>query len=136
MADYGLDDFSKDLLRIAEKDYPKETKQFLKKQGNKLRLEVVKQARQDTTGGTGKYKKGFKRGKVYKYQGDTDSVRVYNSQPHAQLIEYGHEIVDRNGVSHGFVKGKHTLDNSAKSFEEKFVNAAETFIDELLEKGL
>lgn len=136
MADYGLEDFSKDLLKIAEKDYPKETKQFLKKQGNKLRQSVVKRAKQDVKAGSGEFSRGFKRGKPYKFEGDIDSVRVFNSNPHAHLLENGHEIVDRNGVSHGFAKGKHTLDNTAKAFENSFVSAAEDFIDELLEKGL
>ena len=48
--------------------------------------------------------KGFKRGKVYKYKGEEDTVRVYNSMPHAHLIENGHIIKDKTGKEHGFKK--------------------------------
>ena len=81
-----LEDLEKEVLRLARK-YPKEAKKFLQKQGNKLKAKAKKKAKSKVKVKKGNYLKGFKRGKVYKYKGEEDTVRVYNSMPHAHLIE-------------------------------------------------
>jgi len=73
---------------------------------------------------------------VYKYQGEDLSIRVYNSSPHAHLIEYGHRIVDKNGIEKGFKKGEFVLEEVTKEFENSYYNDVENFIDDLLDKGL
>ena len=72
-----LEDLEKEVLRLARK-YPKEAKKFLQKQGNKLKAKAKKKAKSKVKVKTGNYLKGFKRGKVYKYKGEEDTVRVYN----------------------------------------------------------
>lgn len=137
MDDFKFDEFKKlekEVLRLAKK-YPKETKKFLQTQGNKLKQTAVKIAKSKVKKKTGNYQKGFKRGKVYKYNDTEDSVRIYNSMPHAHLIEYGHVLKDKNGKEHGFVKGLNVLEKASREYHDKFVAATEDFIDDVIKNG-
>ena len=129
-----LDGLEKEVLKLAKK-YPKETKKFLQKQGNKLKAKAKKKAKSKIKVKTGNYLKGFKRGKVYKYKGEEDTVRVYNSMPHAHLIENGHIIKDKTGKEHGLKKGEHILEDSQREFQDEFLKAADDFIDEVIKNG-
>lgn len=131
---YELDDYSKDLLKLANETYPKKAKSMILKQGTKFKIQVQKRAATDVNTNSGDYKKGFKRGKHYKFDG-VDAVRVYSSDRKAHWMEHGREIVDRNGTSHGFVPGKHVLEKTAKAFEENFEKACGEFLDQLLDEG-
>lgn len=130
----GLEELEKEVLRLAKK-YPKESKKFLQKQGNKLKAKAKKKAKSKLKEKTGNYLKGFKRGKVYKYNQEEDTVRVYNYMPHAHLIEYGHRIVGKNGKEHGFKKGHFILEGAREEFQDEFIKAADDFINEIIEKG-
>ena len=127
----GVDEFLKEMTEIASKNYPKQVKRMLQKSGNKLRRKVVIKAKGMVKTKTGNYIKGFKRGKVYKYAGDEDAVRVYNAAPHAHLIEYGHRMVTKSGKEVGFVKGYHVLDGIKEDFEEEFNKDIEDMLDNL-----
>lgn len=145
-----LTEFAQDLLTLASRTMPKESKKFLQKEGNKLKNVTKKTARKSVKKKTGNYIKGIKRGKVYKYLGQDLSVRVYGTR-HAHLIEYGHRQVVQNGRTDpktkkkvnfkragkevGFVKGKRVFQRSAEEYQKQFVQNCETFIDELLNKG-
>lgn len=129
-----LEDLEKEVLRLARK-YPKKAKKFLQKQGNKLKAKAKKKAKSKVKVKKGNYLKGFKRGKVYKYKGEEDTVRVYNSMPHAHLIENGHIIKDKTGKEHGFKKGEHILEDSQREFQDEFLKAADNFIDEVIKNG-
>lgn len=129
-----LQELEKEVLRLAKK-YPKETKKFLGKQGNELKKAVTKKAKSKIKKKTGNYLKGVKRGKVYRGKEDEDRVRVYNSQPHAHLIEYGHVIKGKNGVEHGFKEGYHIMEESEREFRDKFIKATDGFIDEVIKNG-
>lgn len=112
--------------------FPKETKRFLKVQGNKLKKRVVGKVESRVNRVTGELIRSIKAGKVYKYDG-SDSIRVYSSSPHAHLKEYGHRIVDVNGVEHGFKKGEHFFEDASNEYENEFIKDLEDFIDEVLE---
>ncbi len=129
----GIDEFVKEMTEIVSREYPKKVKKMMQKSGNKLRKKVVSKARTKVKKKTGNYIKGFKRGKVYKYNGNEDAVRVYNSAPHAHLIEYGHRLVTRKPVLKeiGFVKGYHVLDGIKEDFEEEFNKDIEDMLDNL-----
>nr|DAP33551.1 MAG TPA: tail component [Caudoviricetes sp.] len=128
----GVDEFVKEMVKIASKEYPKQVKKMLQKSGNKLRKAVVAKAKSKVKKKTGNYLKGFKRGKVYKYAGDEDAVRVYNSAPHAHLIEYGHRKVTKKTKKEiGFVKGYHILDGIREEFDEEFQKDIEEMLDNL-----
>lgn len=131
-----LDEFVVELLELAEEKMPNETKKFLQREGNKLRRMTLKKAKSLVKKDSGNYFKGIKRGKVYKFEGDQSSIRVYGSSPHSHLLEYGHEQVTHDGKTVGFVRGYRTFEKAAKEFEEEFIRDTEDFIDELLDKGL
>lgn len=134
-----------------EEQFPKESKEFLRKQGTELNRQTKKLAKQ-RVGKNGKgpdkdkptnkrYISGFKRGKAYKHEASSSfAVRVYNSRPHAHLLEYGHvqltheKTPPKNGER--FVKGFHVLRDSANAFEPKFNADVEEFFDNLLDEGL
>ena len=160
MADWNikeLDVFGDKLFELAQEQFPKETKQFLRKQGSELNKKVKKKAKKEVKKGpdniyhkgkakrkkteADRYHKGFKRGKAYYHtQSGSYAVRVYNTRSHAHLIEYGHVQLDKDKkpVKHGekFVKGRFVLRDTGDTFAPEFETAAETFIDDMLDKGL
>lgn len=131
-----LTDFEKKLVNLAEKNMPKESRKFLRKEGNELKKITKRNVRSMTNKKTGNLLKGIKRGKVYKYSGNGAlSVRVYGGSPHTHLINNGHRIVV-NGQELGFVAGKHFLEKSAQEFEPIHERNVLQFLDEMLDKGL
>lgn len=131
-----LDNYTRNLLNLAEKKMPKESRKFLIKEAAKLRVKTRAKANSTIRKKTGNYMKGFKRGKVYKYQGKELAVRVYNSSPHAHLIEHGHRQYNSRGAETGFTPGKHILEEATKEFQNTFYDDCENFIDDMLGKGL
>ncbi len=136
---HELDDFTKDLLALAEKELPKETSKFIKKNANQLKTATKNKAKEvGILEETGNYYKGFSSGKVYEYQG-TLSCRAYNGSPHAHLLEYGHLQTAKGGrsVGKGFVPGFHPFEKAYQDFMGKYYGNCEDFIDTMLkEKGL
>ena len=134
-----LNEYSLKLLKLAEKTMPKECNKFMKNEASKLNSKAKNKARKEVKKKTGNYMKGFKKGKkVYEY-GDTKyNIRVYNSAPHAHLIEYGHEIVghETGKEKSGYVKGKFVLENASREFEGQFEKDTYDLVDVLLDKGL
>lgn len=136
-----LDEFTKELLELAEKTMPKESKKFLQVEGNKLRRITAQKARElIKKPKTRNYFKGIKRGKVYRYKDDKNqlSIRIYGSSPHSHLLEYGHRMVGHKPDKEelGFVKGYRIFEKAAKEFENEYFNDCEKFVEDMLEKGL
>lgn len=133
---HELNDFTKDLMELANNKMPKDSKKFLNKEGTGLRKVTKSVAQQKVKKKTGNYIKGIKKGKVYKYAGNGAlSIRVYAGSPHAHLIELGHRQIV-NGKEVGFVEGKHVYETAYKQFQNKYFNDCEDFVDEMLKKGL
>ncbi|WP_321833629.1 HK97 gp10 family phage protein [Clostridium butyricum] len=130
---HELDIFERQLLNIAEKEMPRETKKHLKKEGRKLKSKTKGKAKSKVKKVTGSYMKGIKNGKVYKFNGSL-ATRVYNTSPHAHLIENGHRIVTKSGKEVGFKEGEHVFEEAAKEFENEYVKDTEQFIDEITRK--
>lgn len=135
----GLTGFQKDLLEIAQRKLPRETNKIMRKIGSKARTHVARRARQEVKKVTGNYHKRWKRGKVFKGDHGEIVVRVFNSAPHAHLIEYGHEMVTKDGVKleDKFVKGKKVLDKGMRDFDDSGVydDMLSEWIDDLLKDG-
>lgn len=134
-----LSELDRDLVRLANSTMPKESKKFIRTEGNKLKRVTNKRAKSEVKRDSGNYHKGIKRGKVYKYRGnDAWSIRVYGSAPHSHLIEYGHRMVghkpDKKEL--GFVKGKYVFENSRKEFEKTYNRDVGKFVDNVIVKGL
>lgn len=134
----GLTEFQLDLLEVAQRKLPKEIPKIMRKVGSKARTQVARRARKDVKKDSGKYHKKWKRGKVFRGREGEMVVRVFNSSPHAHLIEDGHRMVAHDGRDLGkFIKGKKVLDNGMKEFEssgqmEKMIS---DWLDKLLEDG-
>ena len=136
--DYSeLSDFEKQLLDLANKKMPKETKKMLRTEGTKLKRKTLKTAKQKVNKVTGKYFKGIKRGKVYIYsKNGALSIRVYNNAPDAHLVEHGHRQVTKDGKEVGFVEGRHVFEDSAKEFKNEYFSDISNFLDNVLDEGL
>ena len=145
-----LSEAKQDILRSISKAYPKESDKFLKDEAKKLLKVTKKVAKKEVGTSKGKkknwdanksYHKKFKVGKKYKYDTD-DCIRVYNSSPHAHLIEYGHRQIPRGQKrattregrkndtrqATGFVLGKYVFDYAQLDFTPEFKNDCEEFM--------
>ena len=132
-----LDDFAKNLLKLAQDEFPKETYSFMRKSGSKARTMTARKARSLVNKETGKYHKSFKRGKAYfRRSSRSYEIQIRNSSPHAHLIEYGHILTSENGKVIGFVPGYHVMEKSSKEFNMKFKGLIEDWLDDLIDKGL
>jgi len=127
-----LEEFNTELVRLAQIQFPKETKAFLRREANKVNRIARKGYKSETKKKTGNLLKGLTHGKPYIYNGDEYQIRAKNKAPHAHLIELGH-INAKNG---GFVVGKHIMDKAGNEFKPTFPQDIEVFIDDLLAKGL
>lgn len=133
----GLTDFQKDLLRTS-KNVHKEMPKIMRKVGSKARTVVAKRARSDVKKLSGNYHKSWKRGKVFIGDNGARVVRVYNSSPHAHLIEDGHIIRNESdGSVLGFARGKRVLEKGMGEFDSSGVagEMIADWMDELLEQN-
>lgn len=89
---HELDEFTRDLVDLAQKQFPKEAKQFIQKQGNEGRKRLRANTRAVTKKRTGNLLRGIQQGKATKYKGNYQ-IRIMNTAPHAHLIEYGHSNI-------------------------------------------
>ena len=135
MDSHELSELAKDMLLTAEKKYPAEAKDFLKKQANKGRRLLKAKTKAVTKKKTGNLIKGIRRTGVRKYR-DNFQIRVYNNAPHAHLIEHGHVLWVNGEKTEKFVPGRHPAAETTKQLKREFPREAEKFIDDLLSKGL
>ena len=129
-----LEELEKEFLKMAEA-YPNKAKSFLRKEGSKLRKVVKANAKGKFKKKTGNYMRGFKRGKPYRDEDGTDTIRVYNNQSHAHLLEFGHVIKGKDGSEHGFKKGAYVLKESQEDFKREFTEDAEEFLSKVVKEG-
>lgn len=125
-----LEAYAGELQKVG-REFPKKQKQFMLKEGTKLRSKTKQQAKA-LGKKTGNYLKSIKRGKAYRYEGDTMAVRVYSAAPHAHLIEDGHRMVTSDGREVGFVPGHHVFEIAGKSFEHEYVTDIDGLLDEVV----
>jgi hypothetical protein len=133
-----LDKFTQKMVNLANDTMPKESKKFMKKEGNKLnKLNKATFKSKGIGYHTGNLLKGFKSGKVYKYDGSW-SVRAYNSSPHAHLLEDGWMWTPNKKQSgtEKFIPGFNFIEDAKKKFESGYYQDVQDFIDEVLGKGL
>ncbi|KQX69232.1 HK97 gp10 family phage protein [Paenibacillus sp. Root444D2] len=131
-----MEEFTRQLMDLAVQRMPRESKKFLRDEGNKLKKDTKAKAKQKVKKDKGIYQKSIKRGKVYKFNGNQLSIRTYSNAPHAHLIEHGHRIIGKDGSEHGFKQGEHVFEDSVREFHDKFISDVEDFVDEMLEQGL
>ncbi|MDF2612783.1 MAG: hypothetical protein K0S71_569 [Clostridia bacterium] len=130
----GLEEFTRALGGLNDRLVNKRVKGFLQKEGNKLRNHTKRIAAARVKKDTGRYLAGIKRGKAYLYQGDTWSIRTYNTKGHAHLIEDGHNIV-RGGRIVGYQTGKKVFATAESQFTNEYFQDVEKFVDDILNEG-
>lgn len=133
--------FQADLLSLTKNKFPRETRNFMGRAGNRLAKNVKDAYKSTVKKKTGNLLKGVKRGRAYIYQDDKFQVRVKNTAPHAHLIEHGHvmktkdgEVMKKNGKEI-FVQGKHVVGKVYKNFGNEFEEMTVDFVDKLLDEG-
>ncbi len=130
-----IDAFIDDISGLL-KTFPKETEKFMKAEAREMRKQVVRLAKSRVRKVTGNYFRGFKAGKkVYKWSDAEYNVRVYNSAPHAHLIENGHRGIFW-GRSTGWVPGKHIMADGQKQYEPQFAKHVEEDLVDFIVKEL
>ena len=130
-----LDNYTKKLISLANDAMPKESKKFIKGEGNKLNKKNKSVFNSKGIGEeSGDLKKSFKSGKVYKYDGAL-SVRAYNGSPHAHLLDKGWIHKSSNGSEH-FIPGFSFIKDAASEFEGTYNDDCEIFIFDLLNDKL
>ena len=136
---HELTEFQKDILKSANDRFPKQARNFMNRVGNAFAKSVKAGYDSKTRKKTGNLRKGVKRGRAYKWNGNEWQVRVSNKAPHAHLLEYGHRMVAHNGRTVSkktpFVKGRHVVGAAANGFSGTFTKMCEEFVDEFLQKG-
>ncbi len=133
----GLDELS-DTMAMVSRDYSKEVKKFMQKEGNALRKQTLKTAAAYVGEKTGNYRKSIKRGKHYKYgKNGADSIRVYSGSPafHGHLIEYGHKMITHKPKNEyvGDVAGHLVFKAAADNFENVYDSDCENFAEKIIE---
>lgn len=130
-----LDALNNQLLDLAQTQYPKEAKKFLRDEANVARNKLRANTKAATKKKTGNLLKGIDRGPVKKHNGNFQ-IRVYNKAPHAHLIEHGHVLWVNGKETEKFVPGRHVAAKTVLEMKETFPADADRFVDELLDKGL
>lgn len=123
--DYSeLTKFDKQLLKIAQSQYPKLCRTQVRQATNKG-VKIVKRKFKEKLKhkGRSKYQSTFKASKKAWQEGDTWACRIYNKSPLSHIIEDTHKHIGHkpkkvfNGKT---VAGFHTFERSAKDVEQEF----------------
>lgn len=137
-----LTDLYASLTRLANEQYPREAKSFLRSQGNKARTRLRNKTKSVTKKKTGNLLKGIDKRQPKLYQGSFQ-IRVYNKAPHAHLIEHGHVMADKfgNPILNEFgqemwVNGRFPAAQTTNELKAIWPGEVEKFIDDLIDKGL
>lgn len=142
-----LTKLSDDMLAAAKEKFPRKTKAFMGRAGNRMRAKARAAYKADIKHSkTGNLVRGLSRGRPYIYGKDEYSVRVINKAPHAHLFEHGHvKWVHPPGAKHAvkkmengkeaMVKGRHTMAHTEKAFQEEYEGMVDEFVDQLLQEG-
>ncbi len=128
----GLDDLTDDLKK-AVGVYPDMAEKSLKKMGNKLKKETVKYTRTVVKQHTGRLIKGYKVGKVKGY-GTNMFVEFSGTAPHFHLVENGHQLVNKNGETVGYVQGKHMIATTVASYDSVMNKEMDKMTDKILKE--
>lgn len=139
---HELTKLSDDFLEAAKEKFPRKTKNFMGRAGNRMRTRARAAYKSDIKHSkTGNLVRGLSRGRPYIYGKDEFSVRVINKAPHAHLFEHGHVLwAHPPGAKHAIktnrmVEGRHTMSHTEKAFQEEYEGMVDEFVDQLLQEG-
>lgn len=137
-----LNKLSDDFLKAAKEKFPRKTKNFMGRTGNRMRAKARAAYKSDIRHSkTGNLVRGLSRGRPYIYGKDEFSVRVANKAPHAHLFEHGHVLwAHPPGAKHAvkterMVDGRHTMARAEKTFRREYESMVDEFVGQLLQEG-
>lgn len=123
---------NKQLLYFAERDYPKQTKDFLNKtMGNEGRRIFRQNAKKLVGKRTGQLHRRIDK-RVKKGRNKNMVLRIYSKVPYAAPVEFGHDKVIRGKKYDDRVKGKFYAWATYKELSAIFPDRVEKFLDEYL----
>jgi hypothetical protein len=154
----GLDDLTQSMRDLIRK-YPDRAGEFLREEARRTRKEIVNNAKSSMKTDT---KNRMSLGRVGSYRisqvqgyGENQYVEISARSPHFHLLERGHALVRQDGrtikvhgkkvkirfkdggSTIGHVSGKFFLKKAKDAEAERFIEAADDLVDELLkESGL
>lgn len=129
-----LDRLNLQMMKMANEVCPRETKNFINRQGTQLKKEFTAQYKEKTKKKTGNLLKGVNKSSPYQYEGSYQ-IRVRNSAHHAHLVEYPHEVYRAGKDTGKKSEGRYVAQSAGEGFTGKYLENADQFVDELLEKG-
>lgn len=137
-----LERMNEQFLRLAESEFPKEAKKFIRRQGAKCETRLRNAYKTRVKEKTGNLIAGVGKSYPQIYAGSYQ-IRVYNRAPHAHLIEHGHVMKDKNKKpildelgQERWVDGKYVAAWTVTEYKKIYPEEVDKFVDEMLEKGL
>lgn len=153
MNDITIAEYRDKLMRLAESEFPRESRRFLSRETQKLRRQLISAARdvpvsripENTGGGRRhlKYHKSFKVGKTYRRNlSGALSKRVYNASRHGWFVESGRVVArgykKKNGYKNAPTSGRskhyYVYRGVEKVFTPVFNNDCIKFAEEMLRR--
>ena len=149
MKEYTIDEYRDKMLRAAQETLPKESKQLLKTEAQKLRRYLVSYSNRnvpiseiDEGADHRKYHRSFKTGKTYVFN-EALSKRVFNNSGHGKYVESGRKIAKgykkKNGYAKEFGKGRTTAYDVYKNvkieFDPVYKQDLTNWIDKMIGEG-
>lgn len=145
-----IEEYRNRMMKLAEKDLPKESKRLLQVEAQKLKRQMTSYANGNVPvskiPASDKHKKyhvSFKTGKTYKYN-EALSKRVFNASGHARYIESGRKVAYGYHKKDGYknstnIKGqsKHysVVHNVKQTFEPVYYSDIDGWIEKMLQEG-
>lgn len=133
-----IDAYIQDMLGLAQRTLPRESKKFLKTQATKLSKVQKSEFKRFGIGETGITEKdilkSIKSGKTYKFQGDLH-CRAYCSHPLGHLFDAGYihkgGFEEKTGVE-TFVPGYHFIEKAEQQFKAGYYSSVDDFLDDMV----
>lgn len=125
----GFKEIEEEIIELATSTFPKESRQFMAKEGNKLKKNLKAALKNGYKKKTGNliHKDYLKRGKVYVYKPlNSYEVRIHFA-PHTHLLEYGFKHV-KSGRR---IEGRKLVTKEKAKFADIYERDAEEFIDDI-----
>ena len=145
-----IEEYQNKMMALAEKDLPKESKNFLKTEAQKLKRHMQSYANANVpvsriaeSDAHKKYHTSFKTGKTYKYN-EAYAKRVFNASGHGRYVEYGRTVAKGYKKSEGYKKSSNILGKSKHyevvkhvktDFDPIYYNDVDAWIEKMIQEG-
>ncbi|MCQ2439601.1 MAG: HK97 gp10 family phage protein [Oscillospiraceae bacterium] len=120
------------MLQLAEREFPKQTKDFLNKTiGNEGRRVMRKNIKDNTGKVSGELRRGIRK-KFRKNKEGVYVVRIYAKPYYAAPVEYGHKLVAWGRKTEDTVEGRHFAQETREEMARVYPERVSAFLDQYL----